>query len=56
MLGDLFLSDLKWWRKKRGGTWFKILHNLHPQVETWRRHPPSTDEHYETLLEKESWG
>jgi len=39
-----FLADFHWYRKKRGGTWYKVLDNegaggFEASIEFWTREP-----------------
>jgi hypothetical protein len=51
-LGDLWLSGIPAWRKYRGGNWYKIRTNMHPQLEYWTVDAP--DGIYESLIRVES--
>jgi hypothetical protein len=51
-LGDLWLCGIPAWRKYRGGDWYFVRTNMHPQLECWTNDPP--DGIYESLIRAES--
>jgi hypothetical protein len=39
VLLDCFLSDFRWYRKRKGGTWYNVILRPYPWVEMWVRQP-----------------
>ena len=44
---DSFLSGYRWYRKLRGGTWWKVCPRPYPWIVMWVRNPPLYHEHLE---------
>ncbi|MES2213991.1 MAG: hypothetical protein V4465_01165 [Patescibacteria group bacterium] len=39
---DNVLADLKFWRKYRGGRWYRVRDNMHPASDSWGRYPATS--------------
>lgn len=40
MILDALFGGLRWWRQRRGGTWYHVRELMHPQIEHWTRSRP----------------
>ena len=46
------LSEFRWYRRWRGGRWYRVRTDMHPQMEFWVRNDPGSDE----VIDYEDYG
>jgi hypothetical protein len=44
---DALLSDFRWYRRWRGGVWYKVVPRPDPYIEVWVRGPLLWEHVYE---------